>query len=450
MTNVLLITADDMDGFTPSAFGGIPGVTPNIDKLASDGMTFHKAHVVAAICQPSRSSMMTGLLPHKNGAEGFLPINEDVDVISRILVADGFHVGILGKVDHLQPVEKFKWDFARDMRSLGMGRSPQAYGRAAREFLQSAADQGKPWFLMANSHDPHRPFHQSEDEREKWTDEERELYPAPSQVFTPAEVESVPGFLPDLPAIREEYAQYLSSARRCDDTVGEVLAALDHSGQSADTLVIFLSDNGMAFPFAKANCYLRSTLTPLIIRWPGVTVPGSKNVDSFSSMLDLFPTICEAVGINVPPGKDGRSLLPLIRGDEESGRDHVHTVFHETGGKRRLEMRCVQSAQYGYIWNQWSNGDTEYRAENMNGISWNAMKEAAQLDEKVHERVDLYLTRVPEELYDLSLDPDCVNNLVDNGEDTEILEEFRSLLEEWMRINEDSLHSSFTSHLEQG
>lgn len=447
MTNVLLITADDMDGYTPFAFGGAQGVTPNLDRLASEGMTFHRAHVVAAICQPSRSSIMTGLLPHKNGAEGFQPIDDGIEVMSRLLVDHGFRAGILGKVDHLQPVERFAWDFAVEMRSLGLGRDPKAYGKATGDFLQTAADEGRPWFLMANAHDPHRPFHSSESEREKWTAEERALYPAPSQVFTSEDVENVPGFLPDLPAIREEYAQYLSSARRCDDTVGEILAALEESGQAEDTLVVFLSDNGMAFPFAKANCYLRSTLTPLIVRWPGVAQAGSTNVDSFSSMLDLFPTFCEAVGIDAPAGLDGRSLLPLIRGAEESGRERVFTVFHETGGKRRLEMRCVQDARYGYIWNQWSNGETEYRAENMEGLTWSAMMEASSNAPQFSERVALYLTRVPEELYDLAEDPDCLVNLVDSRGHERALEESRSLLEDWMLSKADPLHGAFVAHL---
>jgi N-sulfoglucosamine sulfohydrolase len=446
MTNILLITADDMDGRTPGAFGGPAGATPRLDRLAAEGMVFSRGHVAAAVCQPSRSAIMTGRWPHRNGAEGFEPIHDGVGLLTEHLKAAGHLAGILGKVDHLQPVERFGWDMARSMRELGMGRDPAAYGRSTREFLDRAAEQGRPWFLMANAHDPHRPFHGGEQEREKWSEEERRRYPAPSRVFGPDDAD-VPGFLPDLPDIRAEYAEYLSSSRRCDDVVGAVLDALDLSGAAADTLVVFLSDNGMAFPFAKANCYLRSTLTPLIVRWPGVTTPGSKDAESFVSMLDLFPTFCDAAEVPTPSDVDGRTLLPLLRGDVEPSRERVFTVFHETSAKDRYEMRCVQDARLGYIWNAWSDGEEQYRAENMQGLSWQAMLDAAQTDQAVAARTAFYTTRSPEELYDLVDDPDCLHNLVQDPAHASVLADCRRHLAEWMTRTEDGLHGQFTCHV---
>jgi N-sulfoglucosamine sulfohydrolase len=136
---------------------------------------------------------------------------------------------------------------------------------------------------MANAHDPHRPFHNSEAEREVWTAEQRATYPSPSRVFDGDEVD-VPAFLPGL---RTEYADYLSSSRRCDELVAAVLDELDAAAMADDTLVVFLSDMAWPSHFAKANCYLRSTLTPLIVRWPGVTTPGTSDQTSFVNCLDL-------------------------------------------------------------------------------------------------------------------------------------------------------------------
>ena len=274
--NILLITADDMDVATPGAFGGPPDVTPNIDRLAEEGIRFRRGHVPAAVCQPSRSAMLTGRWPHRNGAEGFEPISDGVPLLTELLATAGYRSGILGKVDHLQPVERFGWDMIREMRELGMGRDPRAYGLATAEFLRIAATAGQPWFLMANAHDPHRPFHHSRQERERFTAEERSTYPAPTKTFEPDDARS-PGFLPDVPATRREFSDYLSSSRRCDDVVGAVLEALEAAGAVGNTMVVFLSDNGMAFPFAKANCYLRSTWTPLIVRWPDKVPPGTVN-----------------------------------------------------------------------------------------------------------------------------------------------------------------------------
>jgi len=139
--NILLITADDMGGGTPGCFGGPAEVTPTLNRLAEEGITFGRAHVPAAVCQPSRSAIMTGRWPHRNGAEGFEPINDDVPVISRMLRDAGYLVGILGKVEHLQPEEKFGWDFVRGMRDLGMGRNPRAYGEASAQFMERAANE---------------------------------------------------------------------------------------------------------------------------------------------------------------------------------------------------------------------------------------------------------------------------------------------------------------------
>ena len=111
-------------------------------------------------------------------------------------------------------------------------------------------DGGRPFFLMANSHDPHRPFYGND--KAEWYDELDPPARPPSRTFEPDEV-VIPGFLPDLPEVRLEIAEYYNSVRRCDDTVGRLLDVLDEAGVAENTLVMFLSDNGMAFPFAKTN-----------------------------------------------------------------------------------------------------------------------------------------------------------------------------------------------------
>ncbi|GAB3617243.1 sulfatase [Okibacterium endophyticum] len=444
--NILLITADDMDGLTPGAFGGHPDVTPGLDRLAQQGAVFRRSHVAVAVCQPSRSSIMTGLWPHRNGAEGFEPIDDGVPVITSTLKQAGYLVGILGKVAHLQPVERYGWDMNVDEQDLGMGRNPGKYADAMRSFLHRASEAAQPWFMMVNSHDPHRPFAGSRQELSVHSAAEREGYPAPSRTFGEADRLDVPGFLPDTDGVREEYAEYLGSSRRCDDTVSAVLQVLEDAGQADDTLVVFLSDNGMAFPFAKANCYLRSTLTPLIVRWPGHVRPGLVVQDEFVSMLDLFPTFCEAAGVTHEGELDGRSILPLLRdGHDEFPRARVFSVFHETSAKQRLEMRCIQDAEYGYIWNAWSDGEVQYRAENMQGLSWPSMLEAAEGTGEIAQRVDFYLHRTPEELYDLRADPDCLVNLADHPEHLAALRSRRNQMIEWMTEIGDALTERFAA-----
>lgn len=443
-SNILLITADDMEGTTPGAFGGPAGITPALDRLAEQGAVFTRAHVAIAVCQPSRSAIMTGMWPHRNGAEGFEPIDDDVPLLTERLREHGYAVGILGKVEHLQPVERFGWEHAVGMAELGMGRDPRRYAAEMETFLEAAGD--RPWFLMLNAHDPHRPFHGADDVGRFFDDQQQAGIPAPSRIIE-ADEAAPPGYLPDVPEVRREYAQYLSSARRCDDVVGQALRVLDESGQADDTLVVFLSDNGMAFPFSKANCYLQSTQTPFIVRWPGRIAAGRREETALVSMLDLHDTFCEVAG--APVGTtDGSSLLPLLEGSRpDAGRDQIVTVFHETAAGRRYEMRCVQDHAFGYIWNGWADGTEEYRAENMMGLTWPAMVAAAETDHAVASRVDFYRTRAPEELYDLAADPHGLHDLAADPAFADELARRRTALRRWMQETADPQLGAFEAFL---
>jgi len=439
--NILLITADDMNWNAPGCFGGRTAITPNIDRLASEGMRFEHAHVTIAVCQPSRSALMTGRYPHRNGAEGFEPIDVTVPTLQEQLHEAGYLNGILGKVTHLAPREKFKWDMVQDFEQLGNGRNPQLYYKYARGFFEQAADQGRSFFLMANSHDPHRPFHGSDQEQKSFAGVLKDI-PAPSRLYKSDQIE-VPGFLPDLPDVRKEIAQYYCSVRRCDDTVGEVLRALRESAQAENTLVMFLSDNGMALPFAKTNCYLNSTRTPWIAIWPGRIKPGEVDSEHFISGIDFMPTALDAAGLPEPKGMDGSSFLPVFLGKKQPERDEVFTQFHETSGRNRYPMRCVQNQRFGYIFNAWSDGQRVFRNESQAGLTFNAMKAAAQTDDSVSVRVKFFQYRVVEEFYDFQKDPDALHNLIDEPNYKKEIDAMRKELLAWMKKTGDPALEAF-------
>ncbi len=441
--NVLLITADDMNWNAVGAFGcPVQGTTPHLDRLAAEGLRFERAHVTIAVCQPSRGALMTGRYPHRSGGEGFYHLRfAGIPILPALLREAGYAVGILGKVGHSTPYADFKWDMAHDQAELGAGRNPAVYHDHAKAFCTQAAEQGQPFFLMANAHDPHRPFYGND--KPEWYDG-RTSPPAavPSRVFRPEEIE-VPGFLPDLPEVRLEVAEYYSSVRRCDDTVGRLLDVLDETGTRDDTLVVFLSDNGMAFPFAKTNCYLNSTRTPWIVRFPGRVRPGAVDTEHFVSGIDLAPTILQAAGAAQPHGMDGASFLPLLRGEAQPGRDKVFTQFHQTSGRRNFPMRCVQTARLGYIYNPWSDGVRAFQNESQSGRTFKAMVRAAAEDASVGARVELFVHRVPEELYDLHNDPDALHNRVDDPRFEGELQNLRQELSAWMRRTGDPAAGAF-------
>ncbi|MFV1996133.1 MAG: sulfatase-like hydrolase/transferase, partial [Verrucomicrobiales bacterium] len=285
-----------------------------------------------------------------------------------------------------------------------------------------------------NSHDPHRPYCNPENLTKGAA--------MPSKIYDPAEVE-VPGFLPDLPGVRAELATYLNSTRRLDDTFGRVMDALEQSGFAGNTLVIFITDNGIAVPFAKCNTWFHSTHSPLLARWPGVIEAGSRDREHFVSVIDFFPTFLEVTGVEGPGGLDGRSLLALLEGGTQKNRDYVFTQIDSKAGNDGVPMRAVQNAKFGYIYNPFSDGVHWYRNNN-EGKTMAAMQEAADGgNAEIAARIELFRYRVPEEFYDLAKDPDCLVNLIGNPEYSEPIASLRGKLAAQMAKTEDPMLAAF-------
>lgn len=216
------------------------------------------------------------------------------------------------------------------------------------------------------------------------------------------------------------------------------MQALEESGLAENTLVMFLSDNGIAIPFAKCNAYLASTRTPWIVRWPGVVREGTVDRTHFISGIDFFPTALGAAGLPVPKELDGFSFVPLLKGKTQAGRDKVFTQIDMKAGGDAVPMRCVQDKHFGYIFNPWADGEFWYRNNN-EGLTMQAMVQAAATDPAVAERVRMFRYRAAEELYDLENDPDCINNLVGKPDFEEELNKRRGQLRKWMIESGDPL-----------
>lgn len=441
--NILFLTADDLNYNSLGCYGSpVRDITPNIDRLAGEGIRFCQAYVNISVSQPSRQSMLTGQYPHTNGATGFNPIRKEVVTLNEILRDAGYLNGIMGKEKHYQPAEKFCWEFVRtesDLASgLGIGRDPEKYYRFTKEFLEKAKSQNRPFFLHANSHDPHRPFAGSAAETRQWGAD----LPKATRKISENEV-AVHGMIPDLPGTRRETAEYYSSVNRCDQTIGAVLKALDESGLADNTLVVFLSDNGMSFPYAKTNCYLNSTRTPLIIRWPELVSAGCADSLNLVSGVDLMPTFLDILELPFPEGLQGRSFMKLLKGKKQKGRDYVFTEFHRNFARDSFPMRAVQNREYLYIINEWSDGKTVFQNESKSGLSFPSMVEAGKTDPAIQARVDFYNHRTREEFYNLMEDPDALNNLSGDPDMKKEIGKFRKVLMKHLRSTDDPMKNSF-------
>ena len=445
--NVLFITVDDMNRDSVGVYGAkVPGTTPNIDQLASEGLRFEHAHVTVALCQPTRAVWMTGRYPHNSGALGFDEIRADVPTLPETLRQNGFYTGILGKTPHVVPSRENAFEYRRQRQEMQYGRSPDLFGRFVAEFLRDARHSDRPFFLMVNTADPHRPFDTRKPAAERSLVEvdpatnDKDWYtrdfPAPSRIYQPDEI-VVPGFLPDLPDIREEIAMYYSSVRRADDVVGRVLDELKAGGFADNTLVMLKSDHGISVPFAKTNVWRHSTMTPWIVRWPGVIKPGRNDSEHLVAGVDLAPTLLDILGIDAMQGMDGRSFLPVLKGRKQDGREFVYTQINTLITGASHTMRSIQGKRFGLIWNAWSDGTTTLDSEPMKGLTWKAMVSAAESDPALAARVKHFRYRVPLEFYDYEQDPDALDNRIHDPEAGDVIQAYALRLGDFMRSTGD-------------
>lgn len=433
--NLLFITVDDMSADSVGVFGcKLAGTTPHIDRLAGESMRFQYAHVVVGNCMPSRNVMLSGRYPHNNRVEGFYQVKDkNYPVLCDLMKEAGYFTAIRGKVSHSTPYHPYEWDLVLD----GHPKDVASYGRSTKEGIAKAREAGKPFCLLVNISDPHKPFYATGKKGEKIHDPHK-----PSRVFTAEEV-PVPGFLFEHPDVRTELAQYYSTVRRADDCAGEILGALKESGAGEDTVIFFLSDHGMPLPFAKTAVWHHSTHTPLIVKWPGITKAGSVDHRHMVSAVDLLPTFLDVTGIKHPSGMDGRSFESVMRGKKQAGREYIFKVYNENSGAGRHPMRSVQSRRFCYIYSPWSDGVNKFKTATTGTMSYRAMQKVAATDQKIAARLQLFDHGVPEEFYDVEKDPDCLHNLIDDSSVTAELNRHRQALADWMQATGDHLQTVF-------
>lgn len=427
--NVLIVTVDDMSADSLGAYGcPLPETSPSIDAFARQSLRFMHAHVQVGNCMPGRNIMWSGLYAHVNGVEGFVQNrNADYPVLCDLAKEAGYFTGIRGKVSHSTPYHPYAWDAVLDESEDGRRyhiKDPESYGESTRRGIALARQAGKPFCLLVNISDPHKPFYS-----ERGRGDGGEDPYVPSRVFKAEEV-PVPGFLFEDPDIRQELALYYSSVRRADDAFREVMGALEQSGQAEHTFVMFLSDHGMPLPFAKTQLYHHSTHTPLMVRWPGITSPDSKDDRHMVSAVDFLPTLLDVMGQTHPTPErlQGRSFEPLLRGETQQQRDFVVLQYNQNSGGFRHPMRGIQTKEFLYLFNPWSDGERKFATATTGTVSYRRMVQRASEDAYIAARLRLFDHREVEEFYQVSRDPNCLENLIGYTEHRETIDGLRRQL----------------------
>jgi N-sulfoglucosamine sulfohydrolase len=423
--NILYLHSHDTGRYIQPFGRAVP--TPNLQRLAEGGVLFRQAFCAAPVCSASRSALLTGQSPHSAGMIGLahrgFRLNDYRQHLAQFLGSAGYHT-VLAGVQHEAPAPGTLIGYHEILPLRHPDEGPVRSGRtadiaaAAAAFLGQPAlrtpvvEPAQPFFLSVGFNDTHREF----PVRDPRDDPRYILPPAP---------------LPDLPEVREDMAQFIASARVLDDGVGQVLAALSE-GLANDTLVIATTDHGIAFPGMKCTLTDHGLGVHLILRWlPGKTPErpapflGGEVVDAMVSHLDIYPTLCELLGLAKPAWLQGRSLLPLLRGEIPSLHEEL---FGEVTYHAAYEpMRSVRTDRWKYI--RRFAGPRRVLPNTDDSPSKTALLARGWGE-----------TLLPgEQLFDLAFDPNEAHNLAGDAAHAGPLSEMRARLERWMRATHDPL-----------
>ena len=414
-SNIILFVSDDHGWTDSGAYGDSYIRTPNIDRLAREGMRFTQAFAASPLCSPSRCVKQTGLMPHRNGGHKFgTPIRGDIKTMPEYFQQIGYFTAHTGKFHH-PPRERFPYEYIHKSEDDAAG------------FL-SSYDGDKPLLLVVCSHPPHTPW-------------------IVNTTYNPSEIKLPPNFV-DTPETRLDRADYYSDVTLMDSILGGVLDAVDNKGMRENTLFVYTTDQGANWPFAKWCVYDGGLRVPFIVRWPGKVVPGSVT-DAMISLVDLLPTCIQAANGEPPDGIDGQSFLPILT---EQDKLHHQVVFgthtgNENGGPgiaNHCPARTIRTPTHRYVLNlspeiTFTSHITGCKSGPHYLPHWGSWVESAKTDAKAKAIVDRYQHRPAEELYDLRKDPLEMDNLAQNVEHADILKSLKRQLVDWCKTQGDTI-----------
>jgi N-sulfoglucosamine sulfohydrolase len=410
--DVLVMTSHDI-GRRLRCYGLDSVVSPHLDSLAAGGVRFDRAFCTAPQCSPSRASLATGRYPHNNGVMGLAHAGFDWELspstphTAAFLAGAGFETHLFGMQHVSLHPERIGFDHMHAPGRQHGNATGQIIAAAVEKVLKGAPAERR-LYLEVNFEETHRP------------------YPTVGASATGSEGMDVPGYLPAGPEAAAELQRLQVAIEDMDAAAGRVLAALDRAGRAEKTLVVFTTDHGLAMPRAKCTLYDPGLEVSLIVRWPAGDIGSGSVRPEMVSNIDVLPTILEAAGARVPTGIQGRSFLPLMRGDAYEPRDAIFAekTFHSYYDP----MRCVRTRSHKYI----RNFETAFAVEVPGDIQQGAVFRADP------SRYSADRTSVAE-LYDLDADPLEQHNLAGSRGIEAIEQQLSSALWTWMRETEDPL-----------
>ena len=413
--NIVLVITDDCRFLDLGCYGSPDAITPNIDRLAAEGVRFTRFFQATAMSSATRHCLLTGLYPVRSGAyPNHTRLNDGVGTLPQYLKQAGYRVALEGK-RHIAPIEAFPFEY------LSNEQQRTVYPELIEPFLADVARSGEPFFLYVGSTEPHDPWNKGD-----------------QSLWNPNDL-TLPCNLVDTPATRKQFRNYLAEINELDNQVGAVDALLHKYGLDENTIFIFTSEQGYSFPFGKWTCYDEGLHTGFVIRWPGTVKPG-RVTDAMCEYVDVTPTLVDIAGGKIPEGLDGRSFLPVIKGETDSFKNEVYGIQTSRGiffGPEYYAIRSIRNERYAYIMNLTPEATFKCMSTNPKKGWWMSWKEKAATDEFARRQVERYQKRPAEELYDIVNDPFQTRNLADDPQYAGEKARMRAKLLQWMESQGD-------------
>jgi N-sulfoglucosamine sulfohydrolase len=423
--NVLIIMADDCTYNDLALYGGQNAKTPNIDRLASEGLTFNRAYLSEAMCQPCRAELFTGQFPMRNGcAWNHSASRPGTKSLPHHLGRAGYRVGLAGKV-HVKPADAFPFDQVEGFDPNCVRNPTQEHDLAAlRQYI--SRDQETPFCLVIALVEPHVP----------WVMGDPSQYP-PKRITLPPNIA-------DTSRTRSDFGKYLAEITYMDGQVGEILQVLKESGQAEDTLVMFTSEQGSQFPGCKWTNWDTGLHTALVARWPGLIDAGNRT-DAIVQYADVVPTLLDLAGGNaLSTTFDGSSFLPVLTGKRATHRDFAFGIHNNVPEGPPYPIRTVTNGKYRYIRNLLPN---ELYIEKhlmgtrgngaLNNPYWSTWIFESWNRPATYSLVKRYMSRPAEQLYHTLSDTYELNDLAQDLQHSHELARLRSELDGWMKAQGD-------------
>lgn len=404
--NIVFILADDLTYTDAGCYGNPDVKTPNIDRLAAEGMKFNHSYTAVSMCSPTRQFILTGMYPVKSGAYPQRSrIRDGVKTLPVYMKELGYRVAMAGK-QHYSPLASYPFEV--------LSPAPLDFSKFE-EFM--TRDKDEPFCLYVCSTQPHTPWDQGD------------------PTAYDADKLTLPPYLADTPKTRDLLTKYYGEVTYLDSQVGKVLDLLESTGNADNTLVMFSSEQGAAMPFAKWTLYDAGMRNQLIVRWPGIIQPGTET-NAMVQYCDLVPTWIEVAGGKPTDELDGRSFLRVLSGMDTTARDVVFGVHTSVGIRngKPYPIRGIRDSRYKLLWNltpeeEFSNNLTVLDRKWFFFNSWRAIQSE---DQQADFLVKRYIKRPQYELYDTEADPYELRNLADSTEHQEIRKKLLAQLTQWM------------------